>query len=68
MNDGCLGWDCPGPAHNAVLGKFGGIDTLQTFMGTVMGRIPVVIVTNSLDYDLSLDTVLAVASLRARVS
>ncbi len=68
MDDGCLGWDCPGPAPNAVLGKFGGIDTLQTFMGTVMGRIPVVIVTNSLDYELSLDTVLAVAFLRSRFS
>jgi CubicO group peptidase (beta-lactamase class C family) len=66
MDDGCLGWDCPGLFHNAVLGKLGGIDTLQTFMGTVMGRIPVVIVTNSLNYDLSLDTVLAVAVLRAR--
>jgi hypothetical protein len=49
-----------------VLGKFCRIDTLQTFTGTVMGRIPVIIVTNSLDYDLSLDTVLAVAVLRAR--
>jgi CubicO group peptidase (beta-lactamase class C family) len=67
MDEGCLGWDCPGPAGTAVLGKFGGIDTLQTFMGTVMGRMPVVIVTNSLDYELSLDTVLAVAFLRARV-
>jgi hypothetical protein len=66
MQDGCLGWDCPAPFDKALLGKFGGIDTLQTFMGTVMGRIPVVIVTNSQDYDLFLDTVLAEAFLRAR--
>jgi hypothetical protein len=32
-----------------------------------MGRIPVVIVTNSLDHDLSLDTVLTVAFLRSRI-
>jgi CubicO group peptidase (beta-lactamase class C family) len=66
MNDGCLGWDCPAPFDKALLGKFGGIDTLQTFMGTVMGRIPVVIVTNSPGP--SLDTVLTTAFLKARVS
>jgi hypothetical protein len=49
-----------------VLGKIGRIATLPTITGTLMGRIPVIIVTNSLDYDLSLDTVLAVAVLRAR--
>jgi hypothetical protein len=32
-----------------------------------MGRIPVVILTNSLDYDLSLDTMLTVAFLKSRV-
>lgn len=65
MNDGCLGWDCPALFDNAVLGKFGGIDTLQTFMGTVMDRVPIAIVTNSAGP--SLDTVLSTAFLKARV-
>jgi hypothetical protein len=37
-------------------------------MGTVMGRIPVGIVTSSLAHDLPLDTMPTVAFLRSRVS
>jgi len=47
MDDVGLGWDRPSPVKYEIVGKFGGFSQLQTFMGIVLGQVPLVIATNS---------------------
>jgi hypothetical protein len=47
MDELGLGWDKPSPVKGEIVGKFGGFSQLQTFMGIVMGQVPLVMATNS---------------------
>lgn len=67
MDELGLGWDKPSPVTGEIVGKFGGFSQLQTFMGIVMGQVPLVIATNSDADTASLFDVIQQAFSRAEV-